>query len=116
MLSFAAAEGQVSTLPLFNVPCPAFVFLALSSLFSFGAHSSLFLSRLAMLAASCPPNGAKVRNLILLLQHLSIDVSFAGPEHFQLGRDSFMMQVLFLNTLAAAAYEKFLRCDDAFCM
>lgn len=52
-------------------------------------------SRLAMLAASCLPNGVKVRILILLLQHLSIDASYAGPEHFQLGRDSFMMQVCF---------------------
>ena len=54
-------------------------------------------SRLATLAASCLPNGVKVRILILLLEHLSIDVSYAGPEHFQLGRDSFMMQVCFFE-------------------
>jgi hypothetical protein len=51
-----------------------------------------------MLAASCLPNGVKVRILILPLEHLSIDVSYAGPEHFQLGRDSFMMQVCFFST------------------
>jgi hypothetical protein len=68
-----------------------FMHLAVSSLLA--RQSSLRFFRLATPAASCLPNGAKVRSPTQVLEHLSIDVSFAGPEHFQLGRESFMMQV-----------------------